>query len=160
MTPRDDRTEPVPGAMSTPARYYAGGMGATLLVLLAIASQLTPDPRGYGTHEQLGVGQCAFIRLWNIGCPSCGMTTSWSHLTRGNLRAAAEANVTGLLLGLYALAAIPWLLASSVRGHWCYLRPRLGVLLPLLAMAATVAVCDWIRRWGWELALDRFPPFG
>jgi hypothetical protein len=156
MSASDAVTEPAAKLMGAGARGYAAGLAGGLVLLLAIASQLTPDPRGFGTHEQLGLGQCTFVRLWEIGCPSCGMTTSWSYLMQGHLRAAAGANVAGLLLGLYALVAIPWLLASAVRGQWCYLRPTLALLLPLLAVVVTVALYDWIRRWGWELALDKF----
>lgn len=123
-------------------------------LLLAVASRLEPDPRGMGTHEQLGLSSCTFVRLWGIGCPSCGMTTSWAHTMNGDLQAAAGANVAGLLLALLALLSIPWLLASAVWGKWCYLRPRAGLLLTLLVMVMAIAVCDWCRRWGLDMALD------
>src|SRR5688572_11699523 len=123
-----------PHAMTPSARRAAAAVSAGLALALLLASLLTPDARGYGTHEQLGLGECAFVRLWDMGCPSCGMTTSWAYLTQGDIRRAAGANVGGLLLGVYALVAIPWLLASALRGRWCSLRPSLRLLLPLLAV--------------------------
>lgn len=148
-------SQPSP-TMVRAVRWQAAGAGLGLMLLMIVASQLTPDPRGYGTHQQLGLGECSFFRAWQIGCPSCGMTTAWSHLMRGEIGAAAGANVAGLVLGILALLAIPWLLASSLRGRWCYLRPSLGLLLPLLAVVLAVACFDWIYRWGWPLAIDRW----
>ncbi len=147
-----------PMELSREARWAAAIVASGFALLLGIASQLEPDPRGMGTHEQLGLSSCTFVRLWGIGCPSCGMTTSWSHVMNGDLRAAAGANVAGLVLALLALASIPWLLASAVRGRWCYLRPRASLLLTLLVMVMAIAVCDWCRRWGLELALDGMSP--
>jgi hypothetical protein len=145
--------------MAWQGRWAAAIVASILALLLGVASQLEPDPRGMGTHEQLGLSSCTFVRLWGIGCPSCGMTTSWAHAMNGDLRAAAGANVAGLLLALLALASIPWLLASAVRGRWCYLRPQAGLLLPLLVMLIAIAVCEWCRRWGPELPLDGLSPF-
>jgi hypothetical protein len=149
-----------PMDMSRRARWTAAMVASLLVILLGTASQLEPDPRGMGTHQQLGLGRCTFVRLWGIGCPSCGMTTSWAHVMNGDLRAAAGANVAGLVLALLAMVSIPWMLASAARGQWWYLRPKAGLLLPLLVMLMAIAVCDWCRRWGLELALDGMAPFG
>lgn len=147
-------------AMTRQTRWGAALVALSFAFLLGIASQLDPDPRGMGTHEQLGLSSCTFVRLFGIGCPSCGMTTSWAHAMNGDLQRAAGANVAGLMLAMLALVSIPWLLASAVRGRWCYLRPKAGLLLTLLVMVMAVAVCDWCRRWGLYLALDGMSPFG
>ena len=44
-----------------------------------------PDgrPRTMGTHTQLGMLPCNFVILTGRPCPSCGMTTSFALLVRG-----------------------------------------------------------------------------
>src|SRR5207302_1856701 len=57
---------------------------AALVTLLATARMLSPDDRGHGTHEQLGLPPCTFYLTFGRPCPACGMTTSWAWLLRGN----------------------------------------------------------------------------
>ncbi|MEM6676197.1 MAG: DUF2752 domain-containing protein [Planctomycetota bacterium] len=61
-------------------------LALALLALLRLTT--SPDPRGYGTHEQLGFGPCAFRDWFGGPCPTCGVTTAASHLVRGDLAAA------------------------------------------------------------------------
>ena len=48
--------------------------------ILGLARSLTPDPAGIGTHQQLGLMECGFITMFNMPCPMCGMTTTFTHL--------------------------------------------------------------------------------
>ena len=48
-----------------------------------LAGRLSPDPRGYGTHQQLGLPGCTFQMLTQWPCPSCGGTTAFAHFVRG-----------------------------------------------------------------------------
>ena len=48
--------------------------------ILYLARSLTPDPSGIGTHQQLGLTECGIITLFDIPCPMCGMTTTFTHL--------------------------------------------------------------------------------
>ena len=50
------------------------------LLVVYIAWSLTPDPSGMGTHQQLGLYECGFLKIFQIPCPMCGMTTTFSHL--------------------------------------------------------------------------------
>lgn len=54
--------------------------GAT--AVLALARWLEPSARGFGTHQQLGLPSCAFLKLTGIPCPHCGLTTSFAHAAR------------------------------------------------------------------------------
>ena len=38
------------------------GRGGRLLGLVVLARRLEPDPRGFGTHTQLGLRPCSFLR--------------------------------------------------------------------------------------------------
>ncbi|MEM8668420.1 MAG: DUF2752 domain-containing protein [Planctomycetota bacterium] len=70
---------------------------------LVVASQLRPDSRGLGTHQQLGLPPCSMRVMFGIRCPGCGMTTSWAYFTRGEFRSSAATNFAGFLLAWYAL---------------------------------------------------------
>ncbi|MEO9594745.1 DUF2752 domain-containing protein [Rhodopirellula bahusiensis] len=82
--------------------------------LLGVARSLSPASAGLGTHQQLGLPPCSMRMLFGVRCPACGMTTSWSWLTRGDLVASAQASFTGMLLGLFVLA----LVVVAVRVAW------------------------------------------
>jgi hypothetical protein len=99
-----------------------------------------------GTHEQLGLPPCTLVQWLGVRCPSCGMTTSWAHLTKGHMIAAFRANAGGALLALLAAVCGPWLVASGVRGRWLIAPPHeLGTLAVGLAIVA-VTVIDWTIR--------------
>jgi hypothetical protein len=61
---------------------------------------LRPDPSGLGTHLALGLNKCGFLVAFGIPCPSCGMTTSWAWVVRGNLIASLWVQPMGTLLAL------------------------------------------------------------
>ena len=122
------------------------GLATGLLVLLVIASHLQPDPRGYGTHRQLGWPACAMNLLFGIRCPSCGMTTSWAHLVRGDFAAATKANTGGTVLGVMAVIAIPWITTSATTGRWLWGRPRPQVLAMISIALVVTILLDWLWR--------------
>lgn len=73
--------------------------------LLGIAATLNPDPRGHGTHEQLGWGKfrlapCGMVISTGYPCPTCGMTTAFAYTMRGNWVRAVAAQPSGFLLAL------------------------------------------------------------
>src|SRR4051794_22616187 len=86
--------------LSRPVRVLMIFLAAGLMGLLGLARWLEPDPRGYGTHTQLGLGPCAFAVLTGRPCPTCGMTTSFAWLTRGRLDRSWQANPAGCLIAI------------------------------------------------------------
>jgi len=118
-------------------------VGAGLLLLLAVAGVLEPDPRGFGTHQRLGLPPCTFQQFTGHRCPSCGMTTAWAHLVRGRIVAAWGDNAGGALLGLASLWLAPWALISGWRGRWLVrpIEPRLVIVAVWLWLAVTLI--DW-----------------
>lgn len=117
-----------------------------LLGGFAVAYDLQPDPRGFGTHEQLGLPACTFRRAFDIPCPSCGMTTCFSYFVRGHLMQAARANVAGLLLAVVCALQIPWCGLSLYRGRlWRVNRPE-AALIWLLASLCALGGLQWAIR--------------
>ena len=109
-----------------------------LASMLVVARGLEPDPRGFGTHTQLGLWPCAFKLTTGRPCPTCGMTTSFAWFARGELVRAWRANPAGSLLALVSLAMIPWLLLVSARGcPWPFRdleRPLVGLSVAVVAL--------------------------
>ena len=124
-------------------RLTAGVLALGLLALLAVAAFLKPDPRGLGTHQQFGLPPCTFRFLFGRPCPTCGMTTSWAHLVRGQLIGALRASVGGTLLGALAVVSVPWLVVSAARGRWLGWAPN-GTTVGWVASAILlVTLIDW-----------------
>ena len=132
--------------------YLRGALAACglgLAVLLVTAASLSPDPSGMGTHQQLGLRQCLMRQVVGIRCPSCGMTTSWAHMTRGNIVAAFKANCGGALLAVLAAISVPPLVVSAALGKWWPVNPNLKVAATLAATVVGVTLLDWgYRLWG------------
>lgn len=121
-------------------------LGVGAVILLATAGGLEPDPRGFGTHEQLGLAPCGFARVTGWRCPTCGMTTAWSHAARGNVRSALAASGGGTVLFGLTIIAAPWAIASAIAGRWLGGRPTVPVLLAISGAWLTVTALDWARR--------------
>lgn len=120
--------------------------GGILLALLITAAALRPDPRGYGTHQGLGLPPCTVQQLFGIRCPSCGMTTSWAHMMRGQVIQSFRANAGGALLCLASLAVVPWMVVSGVRGRWWGPPMPEVVLLVILSVVLVTTLIDWCAR--------------
>jgi len=134
------------GRLAAGERLWLMVVAAGLLALLAVAAWVRPDESGQGTHQQLGLPPCTFRTLTGRPCPSCGMTTSWAHLVRGEAADALRANVAGSLLGLAAMAAAPWLLLCSAAGRWVGWTPGSTPLAVAAVALGGVMVLDWVRR--------------
>src|SRR5205085_5851795 len=123
--PREGSGRAPDGRTMDPRRADRGRLGrATRLALvvaaiglmgiLGLARWLEPDPRGYGTHLQLGLAPCGFLRMTGRPCPTCGMTTAFAWSARGRFDRAWRANPAGSLLAPTCAALIPWLVAGAV----------------------------------------------
>ena len=118
-----------------PLRRYSGaqslgpgalvGMALGLVLVFGIARWLDPYDHGrpwrMETHMQSGLPPCNFRMLTGMPCPSCGMTTAWPLLVRGDVANLLRANAVGTLLALFCLAVIPWSLLSAIRGRSLFL---------------------------------------
>lgn len=121
------------------------------MILLFVSGRLTPDPQGLGTHHQLGLPQCSVREYLGIRCPSCGMTTSWSHMVRGQVFGSVRANAGGALLAVVSATAGPWMFACGLRGRWLLRPPNEWVVLGIGLAVILVTVIDWIIRLNWGL---------
>lgn len=121
-------------------------IGIGLLSIFAVAVRLKPDPRGFGTHQQLGLPACHFRSITGLNCPHCGMTTSFSHLVRGQIRASWQANPMGLPLALLFGCAAPWCILVAMRGRWLLTSRPFHWFVLTAVVYLTIAALSWIVR--------------
>ncbi len=94
-----------------PARAAWILLGACAWTVLFLAAWLRPDPRGFGTHQQLGLPPCGFQRMTHVPCPGCGLTTSFAHMAHGQVLQALGSHLMGPVLFVITLAVglfSPW----------------------------------------------------
>jgi Protein of unknown function (DUF2752) len=140
-----------PGMTLIPWQRWGLMVSAGMVVTaLGVAAWLTPDERGIGTHQQLGLMPCT-MKLWaGIRCPSCGMTTSWSHMMHGHVVQAFQTNIGGAVLALAAMAYVPWGIMSSVRGRWWLVTPDEWIFAGCSLLVLLVTITEWGIRVCWE----------
>ena len=88
------------------SRVVSALVFAACAAVLGVAWVLAPDPRGLGTHEQLGLPPCGFMLQTGLPCVTCGMTTSFSHAAHGDLLGAVRAQPAGAVLAVLVAAAM------------------------------------------------------
>src|SRR5438270_2880047 len=102
-------------------RFALLGMALGLVLVFYTAFRLDPyengQPRMMETHTQLGLPPCNFKLLTGLPCPSCGMTTSFALLVRGDLKNSLKANAVGTLLAIFCALFIPWSVLCSASGR-------------------------------------------
>jgi len=114
------------------------------LLMGAVAYSLEPDPRGYGTHEQLGLAACASMRHLNLPCPGCGVTTAVTLAYRGRLASSLGTQPFGFLLAVSALVAAPWALAVHLRGRDLTVLLGGGAAVALVKLAGAALALGWV----------------
>lgn len=132
------------------------GIALGLVAVFAVAVWLDPyddlgRPLRLGTHRQLGMLPCTFREMTNRPCPSCGMTTSFAFLVRGDLVHSLQANAVGTLLALVCLAYIPWSIASIICKRTLLIRSLERTLIWMLVCFLVLLLLRWgiVLLFGW-----------
>jgi hypothetical protein len=122
------------------------GTALFLVVGFGVALLLNPDPRGFGTHQQLGLPPCTFRFLFGRHCPGCGMTTSFAYFVRGQFVEAVRANAAGTVLAAVCVLLIPWCLWSAFRGRLWMISDPAPVVAVLFVSLSSLIVLVWAAR--------------
>lgn len=91
-------------------------IGTSLGSILFVSYLLTPDARGYGTHEHLFLPPCYFKYFLNISCPACGLTTAFAYLAKGQLFEAFHTHWMSPLIFILFVFLFLYSLICLVRG--------------------------------------------
>ena len=160
MPPTDQRMDD----RALPARranwWVRGGLIATaaaMAFVFYLATQTRPyaddgTPLRMASHRSLGLPPCRFQEMTDVPCPSCGMTTSFAHLVRGDVLNSMRANWVGTGLALFCLLFIPWSLLSVFRGKFVWVRNVEGALAFLVGVFTVLM----LGRWGVVVLLRVF----
>ena len=149
MNPQTDHPVDRPSLFAgrSKGHWLTLAVAAGLVVGLSVLGLLlTPDTRGVGTHEQLGLRPCLPIQLWNVPCPGCGVTTSVTLATQGDFAASVRNQPFGFTVWLGLLAFLGWVVLGLVR------RRDLGEQLvawnktPWLWAAGVIAGLSWVYK--------------
>lgn len=109
-------------------------IAAALTAVFVAAFRIHPynadgTPKSSATHTQLGMPPCNFVTLTGKPCPSCGMTTSFALLVRGDVANSMRANWVGSIMCVLWAVTLVWALASGIRGKPLFVRPGRGELV-------------------------------
>lgn len=124
-------------------------LGATVLAALAIVALglwTTPDPRGFGTHEQLGMPPCQFLVWTGIPCPGCGVTTSVALAAQGEFVASFRNQPFGLFAAIVTPIAAIYALVLHARGRDLGDELRARKLAWIALAIGLIALGGWIWK--------------
>jgi hypothetical protein len=141
----------VPVAESPAGAFWDRAIAA-LVVALALASVLTlsaasPDARGHGTHEQLGMVPCSWPILFDRPCPTCGVTTAAAHVVHLAPLTALHTQPFGALLALAGLGFAAFALRTLLIGESLVARVSNWPWAKLLLLAVGALLVGWAWTW-------------
>lgn len=134
--------------LSRDERLLAALVTLTLIGVAGIAWWLEPDPRGVGTHEQLGLRPCFLVAVCGVPCPFCGMTTAVTHAAHGNMAAAFRTQPAGALFALALVPALAVLVGATLAGRW----PRALEFVPTSRWALAAGAVLLLAAWAYKIA--------
>ncbi|MFO0800326.1 MAG: DUF2752 domain-containing protein [Gemmataceae bacterium] len=129
-------------------RVGLAAVAVTLVAVFGVAAYLNPygpdgAARTMATHTQLGLPPCNMVSLTGKPCPTCGMTTSFALLVRGDVRASLAANWVGTVTALAWAALLVWSVASLSAGRMLFVRRGELALTLLVAAFLVLALGRW-----------------
>jgi len=132
------------------------GLLLGLVGVFALAAWIEPydrqgRPRQRETHRQLGLPPCTFLEITGLPCPSCGMTTSFALLVRGDLGNSLRANAVGTALAVFCAALIPWSLACLVGRRTYFITSLERTLTGVVGVFLVLLLLRWavVLAWAW-----------
>lgn len=124
------------------ALVVGGAFGVVAWKLLSVS----PDGRGHGTHEQLGMDPCGWPIYYGIPCPTCGCTTAATQVVHGDVVGAFVTQPFGAVLALLGVVA-------GLHAWLCLLRGRsfvdVIVRMPFWRILLVLFVLFW-AAWGYK----------
>lgn len=132
--------------LSRKHRTLLASFGVFLLSGFLLSVYLKPSPAGYGTHQKLGLPPCSMRVMFEIPCPSCGMTTSFSHFVRGQIPSSMRANAAGTLLAVVCVVLMIWSFLTAWQGRYMWVHDPATTLAYGLSGVAALTLLHWVWR--------------
>lgn len=142
-----------PAPMTRVVRASLIAVGVALAAVFAAAASINPygvdgGARTMSTHTQLGLPPCNFAELSGKPCPSCGMTTSFALLVRGDVSNSLRANWVGTAICVIWALTLVWALASALWGRALLIPRRRGAGETIFTVITGAVVALMLARWG------------
>jgi hypothetical protein len=139
--------------MTRAVRASLVAVGVALIAVFAAAAAIRPydedgTPRRMSTHTQLGLPPCNFVVMFDRPCPSCGMTTSFAFLVRGDVSNSLRANWVGTTICVIWAGVLVWALASAARGRLLLIPRKRGAGEVIFTLLTGLVVVLMLARWG------------
>lgn len=133
------------------SRMYAAIIAVAVSVIFLAAAWVTPSERGVGTHHQLGLPTCGWIVAADLPCPTCGMTTSFSHAVRGQFLQSLFAQPMGLVLAIGTFLTGVVAIYTAVTGRSLAL-----IWMPFCSWKYIILLCIFaFLAWGFKILAYR-----
>jgi hypothetical protein len=132
--------------LEPPERLTLAGYVGGFVLLSLVAWWLDPDPRGYGTHEQLGLPPCTTQLLFKLPCPFCGMTTAFALMVHGHPLQAFHCQPAGAAGYLLGAAGCVVGMAVAAGGRYPAALRELAYRKSLWAVAAAGLAAAWFYK--------------
>jgi len=127
-------------------RLYALLLASIAIGILAVAAHVSPSRDHLGSHRQLGLPPCGFLATTGFPCPTCGMTTAYAFLIRGQVGEALYSSVFGVALAVATAAAALLALNCTVTGRYPNLNWYRVDAVKLVYAMALLLVLSWGGR--------------
>lgn len=116
------------------------------LGVLGIAVYLTPDPRGFGTHEQLGLPPCISSAYLGFPCPLCGMTTAFALMAHARPMDAVHVQPAGALLFVMGVLLLAGAVATATLGHTPSVIVGLAQSRRIVVLSLGLLAAAWVYK--------------
>jgi hypothetical protein len=136
-----------PQTVTFTTRLTALAVALLALAPLVVGLNIAPASAGVGTHRSMGFQRCEFLARTKLPCPSCGMTTSFAHFSRGNWLASFYVQPGGFALALTCGALFWASLYMFITGRPIH---RLTGQLPGFK-AVPIVLGFFIAAWAWKI---------
>jgi Protein of unknown function (DUF2752) len=90
------------------------------VVLVILGTFVQPDPRGFGTHEKLGLPSCKMMDWFGVPCPGCGVTTSVALAAHGRFLDSIRNQPFGMVVVVGLPLVALWAVAGHLKGRDLY----------------------------------------
>ena len=123
-------------------------LSAAIVVPIAfvVLGMLSPDDRGFGTHEKLGLPPCGMMEYTGVPCPGCGVTTSVSLFANGRFVDSFVNQPFGFAFAILSIVFSVWAFVQHFKKRDLFVEFRALKLRYWGLAVGLVAAVAWVYK--------------